>query len=219
MKKSFLLLIPVVFVLSACKEVGIGFTNESHDKGWDYTTMSTAKPGSVDSYSYRNPDTLDNNGLTQAIMTFGNITKSETNVQDVEKIRSYININSDILESIVNPLYFSTKETGDVFLGVESTYVNGEITFHFNKEIKNIEIIAKQYNYTKVSFEETFVVDENVAISVNDSGYIKVNGEVNQENQTVASTTCSFHLATPSNDITIKAGPYRAILEKITLYY
>ena len=55
MKKSFLLLIPVVFVLSACKEVGIGFTNESHDKGWDYTTMSTAKPGSVDSYSYRNP--------------------------------------------------------------------------------------------------------------------------------------------------------------------
>ena len=167
--------------------------------------MSTAKPGSVDSYSYRKPDTLDNNGLTQVKMTFANITKSETNVQDVEKIKSYVNIDSDILESIVNPLYFSTKETGEVF--------------HFNKEIKNIEIIAKQYNYTKVSFEETFVVDENVAISVNDSGYIKVNGEVNQENQTVASTTCSFHLATPSNDITIKAGPYRAILEKITLYY
>lgn len=219
MKKSFLALIPVVFILSACKEVGIGYTNESHDKGFDYTTASTAKPGSVDSYSYRNADTLDNNGLTQAIMTFANITKSETNVKDVEKIRSYININADILESIANPSYFSTKETGDVFLGVESTYVDGEITFHFNKEIKNIEIIAKQYNYTKVSFEETFVVDTNVAISVNNSGYIKVNGAVDNENQTVASTSCAFHLASPSNDITIKAGPYRAILEKIVLYY
>ena len=219
MKKSFLLLIPVIFVLSACKEVGIGYTQESHEKGWDYTITSTAKPGSVDSYSYRKNDTLDNNGLTQVNMTFANIDKSETNVQDVEKIKSYINIDQDILESINNPIYFSTKETGFAFLGADSTYVDGEITFHFNKEIKNIEIIAKQYNYTKVSFEETFVVDENVAISVNNSGYIKVDGAVDKENQTVASTTCSFHLSSPSNDITIKAGPYRAFLEKIVLYY
>ena len=219
MKKSYLLLIPVIFTLSACKQVGIGFTTESHEKGWDYSSESSAKPGSVDSYSYRHADTLDNNGLTQVNMTFVNVNKSETNVQDVEKIKSYINIDQDILESISNPLYFSTKEAGFVFLGVDSTYVDGDITFHFNKEIKNIEIIAKQYNNTRVSFEETFEVDKNVAISVNDSGYIKVDGTVDEENRTVASTTCAFHLASPSQDINIKAGPYRAILEKIVLYY
>ena len=219
MKKSYLLLLPMIFILSACKEVGIGYTEQSHDKGWDYSTESSAKPGSVDSYSYRKADTLDNSGLTQVNMTFANVSKSETNVQDVEKIKSFIDIDQDILESINNPLYFSTKEAGFVFLGVDSTYVNGEITFHFTKEIKNIEIIAKQYNNIKVGFEETFEVDKNVAISVNNSGYIKVDGAVDMENQTVASTTCSFHLAAPSQDINIKAGPYRAILEKIVLYY
>ena len=219
MKKSYLLLLPVIFLLSACKEVKYGYTDESHEKGFDFSSATTSQLGKVDSYSYRKSDTLDNNGLTQANMTFTNVSKSETNIQDVERIKSFVNIDQDIFDYAYNALYFSTKEAGFVFLGADSTYTDGEITFHFTKEIKNIEIIAKQYNYTKIAFEEEFIVDNNVAISVNNSGYIKVDGEVDKENQTVASTTCSFHLAEPSSDINIKVGQYRAILEKIVLYY
>jgi len=220
MKNYRLLLIPIVFLVTACQQVDFGYTDEQHSKGWDHSNETSSQLGRVESYSYRKDDTLDNNGLTQANITFKDITQSETNVQDVEKIKSYVNIDRDIFDHVENPLYFSTKAEGFAFLGADSTYVDGEITFHFNQEIKNIEITARQYNYVKTSFnEDQFVVDENVALSVNDLGYIKVNGEKNEETQTVASTTCSFHLATPSTSINIKAGPYRAILEKITLYY
>ena len=220
MKKSRLLLLPIIFLLSSCKEVGFGYTNEQHEKGWDHSVESTSQLGKVDSYSYRSNDILDNSGLTKANMTFTNIKESVTNLQDYEKIKSYVNIDKDIFDYAYNPLYFSTKEEGYVFLGADSTYVDGEITFVFTQDIKNVEITAKQYSHLKTSFnEEQFIVDQNVAISVNDLGYIRINGEVDNENLTVASTKVSFHLDSPSKSITLKVGQYRAILEKIVLYY
>ena len=219
MKKSILLILPAIFLLSGCKEVSFGYTDDQHEKGWDYSNPSSTQLGKVDSYSFRANDTLDNAGLTQVNMTFANINKSETNIQDAEKIKGYVNIDQDIFESASNMLYFSTKEEGYAFIGADSTYTAGEITFNFTQQIKNIEIIAKQYSYTQISFEETFHVDKDVAVSVNDLGFIKVDGEVNEENKTVASTTCAFHLANPSSSINIKVGQYRAVIEKIVLYY
>ena len=219
MKNYRLLVIPMIFMLAGCQQVDFGYTQASHDKGWEYSSDMASQPKTADSYSYRQNDTLDNSGLTTANLTFVGITTSETNVQDIEKIKSFINIDKEILENIENPLYFSTKQDGFAFLGADSSYVDGEITLIFTQDIKNIEITAKPYNYVKSSFEETFIVDENIALSVNDSGYIKLERNINEETQTVDSSTCSFHLATPSKSIRIKAGPDRAILEKIVLYY
>lgn len=220
MKNYRLLIIPAIFMLTACQQVDFGYTKDPHDKGWEYSTERTSQPGRVDSYSYRNNDTLDNSGLTQANMTFTNIKESVTNLQDYEKIKSYVNIDKEIFESASNALYFSTKAEGFAFLGADSTYVDGEITFTFTQDIKNIEITAKPYNYVKTSFnEDQFIVDEDVAICVNDSGYIKLGRTINEEAQTVDSSTLAFHLTNPSKSINLKAGPYRAILEKIVLYF
>ena len=220
MKKSRLLVLPAIFVLVACKEVSIGFTMEEHEKGWDNSIDQTSQRTKVDSYSYRNNDVLDNSGLTAATMTFQNITRSETNVKDVDIIQSYINVDKEIFDYAYAPLYFSTKEEGFAFLGVDSTYVDGEITFCFTEDIKNVEITAKQYSYVKTSFnEDQLIVDADVAISVNNSGFIKVNGEAHEDTQTVDSTVCAFKLAEPTKSINIKVGQYRAILEKIVLYY
>jgi len=216
MKKAYLLLLPVILILSACQSVAFGYTNSSHEGGWDYSYVSSSSV----SYSYRSNDSLNNTGLNKAEMTFVNIDQSSTNISDVEKIKSFINMDQDILESIANPYYFSTKENAYVFLGVESSYITGEITFNFTQDIKNIEITAKPYNYEKVIVEgSSFVVDENVALSVNNSGFIKLERNINVEERSVASSTCSFALSTPSKAIRLQAGANRAILEKIVLYY
>ena len=224
MKKSLFLVAPIIFILSACdsaKSISIGFSeNDSHSRGFDYETSSTSQRGKVDSYSYRNNDTLDNSALTKAEMTFVNITSSQTDIQSVETINSYVSVSQDIYVSASNPLYFNTKAEGLAFLGADSNLIDGEITFAFSQDIKNIEIEAVPYNYIKNSFnQDTLIIDEDVAISVNDNGYIKLGQEINKSENKVISSAVAFHLASPSNTITLKVGRRRAILEKITLYY
>lgn len=219
MKKFQYLLLPLVFLLTSCGEINIGFLNgESHEAGFDRSVSSqnNDKP----SYSYMNNASLDNSGLTKVELTFANMDSSISDIQDVEKIKSFFVLNQEIITAIEEPHYLGVKENGPLYLGADSTYVDGSITFKLNVNVKNVEITAKQYYYVKTAYNENaLVVDEDVAISVNDSGFIRVNGEVNQENQTVASTVCGYQLAEAKDTIVIKAGPRRAIIEKIAFYY
>ena len=221
MKKRYLALLPLMFLVSGCdiNGVKISFADGNyHSAGLD-KSYSMDGNNSI-SYSYKNNDTLNNEGLNSVILTFENIDASETNVQDVEKIKSYLSLTDQILDSVSNPSYFNTLSSGVVFLGTSTEKVLGEITLNFNVEIKNVEIIAKPYYYVDNTFNNNeLVVDEDVAISLNDEGYIKINKDIDEQNQTVNSSTCSYKLQEAKNTINIKVGKRRAILEKITLYY
>ena len=221
MKKRYLALLPLMFLVSGCdiNGVKISFADGNyHSAGLD-KSYSMDDNNSI-SYSYKNNDTLNNEGLNSVILTFENIDASETNVQDVAKIKSYLSLTDQILDSVSNPSYFNTLSSGVVFLGTSTEKVLGEITLNFNVEIKNVEILAKPYYYVDNTFNNNeLVVDEDVAISLNDEGYIKINKDIDEENQTVNSSTCSYKLQEAKNTINIKVGKRRAILEKITLYY
>lgn len=221
MKKRYLALLPLMFLVSGCdiNGVKISFADGNyHSAGLD-KSYSMDDYNSI-SYSYKNNDTLNNEGLNSVILTFENIDASETNVQDVAKIKSYLSLTDQILDSVSNPNYFNTLSSGVVFLGTSTEKVLGEITLNFNVEIKNVEILAKPYYYVDNTFNNNeLVVDEDVAISLNDEGYIKINKDIDEENQTVNSSTCSYKLQEAKNTINIKVGKRRAILEKITLYY
>lgn len=221
MKKRYLALLPLMFLVSGCdiNGVKISFADGNyHSAGLD-KSYSMDDYNSI-SYSYKNNDTLNNEGLNSVILTFENIDASETNVQDVAKIKSYLSLTDQILDSVSNPSYFNTLSSGVVFLGTSTEKVLGEITLNFNVEIKNVEILAKPYYYVDNTFNNNeLVVDEDVAISLNDEGYIKINKDIDEENQTVNSSTCSYKLQEAKNTINIKVGKRRAILEKITLYY
>ena len=56
-------------------------------------------------------------------------------------------------------------------------------------------------------------------MAVNNTGYIKLNENVNEETKEVPSTTLSYHLQEAAGAVTIKVGKRRAIFEKINLYY
>ena len=220
MKKSRLLLLPLVILLAGCNnQIEIGFSNgDTHSAGPDRETLS--KEGGVISYSYMNNATLDNTGLSKATLTFANINTSKSDIEDKELIMSYLNVDQDILTGVDNPHYVSTKDDGTFFIGADSSYVDGMITLYFNVNIKNIEITAKPYYSISTAFnEETLTIDHEVCIAINNTGYIKLNEEVNEENKEVSSSKLSYHLEEAAGAVTIKVGKRRAIFEKIELYY
>ena len=220
MKKSKLLLLPIVLLLSSCKGgVEIGFSNgDNHSAGPD-RSVSSNDNGPI-TYSYMSNATLDNSGLTKTTLTFTNISSSESDIQDKDKIMGYLSDTGSQLTGIDNPHYVSTKDNGLFFIGADSAYIDGMITLYFASNIKNIEITAKPYYYISTTFnEEELYLDHEVAISVNNGGYIKLNEQVNEETKEVASSVLSYHLEEPAGAITIKVGKRRAIFEKIDLYY
>ena len=220
MKKSRLLLLPLVLLLSSCNsELEFGFSNgDTHSAGPDRPISS--RDGGELSYSYMSNPSLDNTGLTKATLTFGNINKSQSDIQDKELLMTYLTMDNSILTGVDNPHYVSTKDDGTFFVGADSSYVDGMITLYFNVNIKNIEITAKPYYSISTAFnEEVLTLDHEVCIAVNNTGYIKLNENVNEETNEVSSTTLNYHLDEPAGAVTIKVGKRRAIFEKIDLYY
>jgi len=219
MKKFRYLLLPFVFLLTSCGEVTFGVSwGGTTSAGLDRSVSSnnSGKP----SHSYTNNTSLDNSGLNVATLTFANMEKAQSDIQDLEKIQSFFVFDKDIMTGIENAHYLGVKANGPLYLGADSTYVDGEITFNFNVPIKNVEITAKQYYFIKTAYnEDALVVDEDVAIAVNDGGFVRVEGQVDEENQTVASTVLGYHLNEEKQSVTIKVGARRAIIEKIVFYY
>ena len=220
MKKSRLLLLPLVILLAGCNnQIEIGFSNgDTHSAGPDRETSS--REGGVISYSYMNNAPLDNTGLNKATLTFANINTSKSDIEDKELLMSYLSVDQDILTGVDNPHYVSTKDDGTFFVGADSSYVDGMLTLYFNVNIKNIEITAKPYYSISTAFnEEALTIDHEVCIAINNTGYIKLNEQVNEESKEVSSSKLSYHLEEAAGAVTIKVGKRRAIFEKIDLYY
>ena len=218
MNKSKLLVLPLIFMLTSCQEVKFGFEQGVYSSGLDKEVSSAENE--APSYSYKKNDTLDNTGLNQAVLTFTNIKESASDIQDVEKIAQYLHFSQEIFSSVVSPKYVGVKDNGTFFIGAESTYVDGSLSFNFNVAIKNVEIKAKPYFYVKTAYnEEELMVDSEVAISVNNTGFIKLDETKDNENVTVAQSTCTYHLPQESQTITLKVGKRRAIIDQITSYY
>ena len=222
MKKFRLLLLPLILLMTGCKEgqgFEIGYSDgDEHSLGPDREVSS--KDNGPISYSYMNNASLDNTGLNKTTLTFTNIKTSESDIQDKEKLMGYLSDDQNILTGIDNPHNVSTKDNGQFFIGADSAYVDGMITLYFSSNIKNIEITAKPYYYISTAYNEEEVhLDHEVAISINNGGYIKLKEQVDEETKEVTSSSLTYHLDAPAGAITIKVGKRRAIFEKIDLYY
>ena len=87
--KKLILLLPALLLLSSCNELTVGFTDEEHEAGLDRSVSREDNP-KVDEYSYIKNETLNNEGLNKATLTFTGISKSETNLKDYAVIGSYV---------------------------------------------------------------------------------------------------------------------------------
>lgn len=225
MKKTLFLLVPIVLLLTACdgSSLKVEFLNGvSHEAGFE--NQGSSFPNASVPYSYMNNNSYDLNGLTKATLTFKNITMSDSEITNVEKIKSYIEIdqqgfNFQIEESVK---HFGTKNEGLAFLGNEYNDEYGQITFFTSVMIKNVIVKVQQYSYLKTAFNQNeLIIDDDVAVAINESGFIKLDKPVlNEEKDQITNhTECTFALTEPTDRITIKAGRKRAILQEISFYY
>lgn len=220
MKKWRLLALPMVLMLTSCQEVTFGLLwGEKRSAGMDNSSYSYNAVSSI-SYSYQSNESINTEGQNKTTITFDNIKSSASDIREPGTIASYIQIDSPLFESVTNPEYFGVKADGTVYLGADSSYVIGTLTLNFKENIKNVEITAQPYHYIPTAFnEEEIKVDDEVAISVNNSGFIKLDCTPDLENFTVPLTKCAYHLNEESKSITIRVGKRRAILKEIALYY
>ena len=221
MKKKGLLLIPFAILLASCDQVTFGFSQGLHSAGMEGSFNTSSKKEAPDSYSYYAGDIIETEGKNEANITF-TIDQTESFL-DVSKLNDLITSDVDASELSITPkecANVGSNENNGLFIGADSTYVDGYLILGFDKAIKDIKIEASPYYYLKNAWnEDTLVIDQDVAISVNGSGYVKLSSELNESGDKVNLTTCRYHLSGNDNEVMIKVGPRRAFINKITLYY
>jgi len=217
MKKSLLLFVPVLIALSSCDQLRVGYVNESHSAGFaDSRSTSSAN---ANSYTYFNGDTIDTTNPNVAHLTF-NCENSGSNMAK-EEIAPLINCDVDnFFNEVVDASYVGVKKNTALIVGANSSN-DGNLTLSFNSNIVDVVIKACPY-YTNeiVGFTDRVEHDENVAIAVNTSRYYKLTYSRNSETNEVTMQEARYHFAaSDTNQINIKVGPQRALIEEITVYY
>ena len=203
MKKSHFIFIPLVFMLASCDTFNVGFTNDKHEPGIENGTVSKYVVPSYPTYSGDKFTVTDED--PRAVITFTGCNDGLSNIQDIEKLNSFVSVDQeDIFVTVESPLNVGTDEEDGLFI-----------------DIKYIEIVATPYFFVSHSWnEETYKIDQDVCISVNDSPYISLLTTQNEDGS-LKETTCHYsnHAQDNKDKITIKVGRRRAFIKKITLYY
>ena len=220
MKKSAFLFLSLLVTLTACNggTINFGFTNEEHSAGVDRSDYSQTKY--VDSYNYFAGDTIDETNENVANLTFELTNRSYFNMKK-EEIDNLVKCDVDnIFDHVIDASLTSTTENVGLFVGTGSTLRDGYLTLGFKVAIKDLKIEACPYSSVDYSWnQEDEEIDKDVAIAVNNSGYIKLSSLKDEETGEIKSTNCRYHLASDTKEIKIKVGSKRAYLRKIVLYY
>ena len=219
MKKPILLLVPALLLLTSCDIFKVGYVNDRHSAGIE--GGSVASSYYTEEYSYYAGDNIDEDNKNVATLTFSGYDENISDISDLEKLESYINCDvPEVFKEVKAAKNVGIKNDHGLFIGVYSSYADGFLSLSFNVDVKDIAIEASPYYYEKNAWNESELeVDDKVAVAVNTNGYITLSQTKNEEGTAIKATTCRYHLATSSADITIKVGQRRAFIDKITIYY
>ena len=215
MKKAYLLLIPLMALLVACNEqLKMGYIEGKTISGVDGSFAGSQY--SAGNYTYFAGDDVDTTNTNVANFTFAaNETTSNIGIEAITAITSCDNTNIEY--QIQEASNVGTKEGFGLFIGADSTYVDGHLSIIVNQPVKGVVITARRYySYVNSWNEENLVSDSNVAVAINSSKYVKVTTNKDAENIPLT-TECRFN-GQDKNLIDIKVGPQRAFIEKITFY-
>ena len=225
MKKSLLLFIPAILCLTSCEVFKVGLDQTgSHSSGLDKSISGQDEDDAFRPFSTYSGDMFSTEGLESAYLTFGNFTDSFSDIKDVATLNSYIIASEEnFFSTVESPKNVGVKENDGFFLGADSKYADGVLTFAFTKDIKYVEITATPYYYIDTAWNgEDPVIDQDSAISVNDSLYIPLASGTDSETKKVKETVCKYDVSTKGEDkskISLRVKQRRVFLRKITLYY
>lgn len=217
MKKSLLLFVPLIVCFASCSKVTFGYTNEQHSAGFGHTT---SKKANATSYTYFPGDVFNTNDSNAAHITFDSANSGSNMAK--EDINAIVNCDvPDFFNEVSDASWVGVKKDTDLFIGTDSSYVDGYLTLSFTSVIKYVSIYACPY-YTGeiIGFTDKVEHDENVGVAVNNSSYIKLSYIYNEDSQTVNKRECRYDVSgANATEITIKVGPQRALISEIILYY
>lgn len=217
MKKSLLLFAPLLICFASCGKVTFGYTNTQHSAGFD---NSTSQKQNTTSYIYFPGDVIDTNSTSAAHLTFDS-TNSGSNMAK-EDISNLVTCDvPDFFYEVSDASWVGVKKDTALFIGTDSSYLDGYLTLSFNTAIKYVALYACPY-YTGeiIGFTDRVEHDENVGVAVNNSAYINLTYTYNEDSQTVTKRECRYQVSgTNVTEITIKVGPQRALITEIILYY
>ena len=222
MKKAVALLLPLTVLLASC-QLKIGHTSDQYSAGLSNGEILSSYNNYVEkSYEYFSGDDVETTGSSVAHVTF-NVSETISSLdKDVKnKVSNIINCDLDSLTVNVDETYNvgADEDSGLLFIGADSTYVDGYLTLSFTSYIKAAIIEACPYYYdTNAWNEDQFFVDSNVAIAINSSRYVKLSSTRKDNENDIISTECRYNLGNDVNQLKIKVGQRRAFIRRITLY-
>lgn len=220
MKKPIVILLPVIALLTSCGTLKFGYTEESREPGLEGSISSTRKDVPPEEYGYYSGDSISTEDSTEAFLTF-NVTEEKSELT-TEEASALISCSVEGLFKAVDDLvHVSTDgETNQLYVGAESTYAEGYMTFSFNNIIKDIIVEACPYYYSTNAWnEDDFKIDSPAGVGVNESQYVKLSSEKDETEEKLESSMCRFHIANDATSFKIKVGPRRAFIRKISLYF
>ena len=217
MKKQALLLVPLITVLTSCGLLDIGMTGETHSAG--IAGHDSSIRTYVDQYTYFSGDEIDETNTNVANLTFS-AENAFTIGSSAETFNSIVSCDvDDVFNSVTEAENVGVIKDFWLFVGADSTYTDGYLTLKFDINIKDIKIEACPVYFEKYGFEEDFRIDENVAVAVNNSSYIRLSSLRDEVTGDVNTTPCRYHMPDNTKEIKIKVGQRRAFIRKIVLYY
>lgn len=226
MKKKLILLlaIPSIIVLSSC---AISFTDDPGEHSIFEPTSSSSPSSSMQDIEY-----FDGNEFEDSVYAH-KVTIDCTN--EYATVGSYYSEAEDILiamnqdgsESIVNSIgemQYVGRGDGGLLLGHSLERVNGLLSFDLSggvlaKAIKiNARPRAHEYYESQLGGTKKLRIDE-VALSINESKYIKLNNDYTEFSQ-IEDTVCSVIISeTGVSQISISAYNMQAIIHTIDIFY
>lgn len=211
MKKTKLVLLPLVFCLTGCLSIRI--TKESHEEG----LFGDSGQMIVGDFSYApySGGSFEKTEYTASEIT-SKISTSTLEFNNEEDIKNYFYDTDGMISSIIEFSYVARNYHG-FRIGDAKKDLRGEITFNLTKTVSAVEIEAYPFiiDHDDLSGASKTLIDEDVQLEVNNLGFLKVNSTFEEEPTT---TVCSYKLSTPTENIKITCGRNRAVISKIIFY-
>lgn len=210
MKKKLFLLLPISLLLSGCLNVAM---NNDHHEGGLFENGS--KVDNSFKYEYYTGDSFKETAYTlHSLKMRTDVTTLAINNSD--DLLNYMIDEDSILAGATEMKEIARNKKG-LRVGDAKANLIGELTLNLNVNFRAVKVHAYPFSITRDTLENSeFLVDTDVALSVNKSKFIKLDSTVTDEEVTLQEA--SFLLDSQSTTFNLRVGSQRAVITQIDFY-
>lgn len=212
MNKKLFLLLPTL-LLTSCGM--IKFSKDPHEEGFEGGPINNTKV-----VEYYDGDTLDLQGRTSHLISFlPNLENSQPELKTSDAIKNVMVDNDNVVSGFDN--IKNVNQFHGLKIGHLTESIDGELKINLNINAVAAKLMVRpRANVVTSGGLEEITIDTNVAISVNDSKYIKVKNDFTTM-EAIEDTICNYSLLKDDagvNELDLSVVYQRVEIMSITLY-